>query len=135
MASPDPRAELEETLQQLRQELAAAKELTRRTTFPELLELAHKNYTERLRVETDRSLTTQGSITSTKGKKHPKYLKPWVDFPQLQQKYFDEAYKILCEDAEAFYFTPRIALEEEGRAVCDRALTTRKIWNAMIGPP
>ncbi|KAK5219830.1 hypothetical protein LTR47_011366 [Exophiala xenobiotica] len=88
--------------------------------------LCHKHFTEPLRVELDRSLTTKGSITSTRGKYHPTSLRPWLDFPRVQQRYFDEAYELLCHGDDNLAFTPQIALEEEGRALCDRALTSEK---------
>ena len=103
-----------------------AEQLTMKTSFPQFIRLCHEHFTVPLRVETDRSLTTGGSITNPREKKHPTYLRPWEDFPQTHQRHFDAAYSVLCEDTERPLFSPRIALEEEGRTVCGRRLTSEK---------
>ncbi|OAP55383.1 hypothetical protein AYL99_10356 [Fonsecaea erecta] len=103
-----------------------AEQLTTRTSFPQYIQLCHEHFTVPLRVETDQSLTTGGSITNPREKKHPTYLRPWDDFPQTHLRYFDAAYSVLYDDNERLLFSPRIALEEEGKTVCDRALTSEK---------
>ena len=108
------------------QRAEAAERLTQRTTFPEFLEICHRHFTVPLRIETDRSLTTKGSITDPKQRKHPTYLRPWLDFPQSHLRYFDAAYALLSQDDDRVGFTPRIALEEEGQSLCERALTSEK---------
>ena len=60
----------------------AAKERANKTTFPKLPVVCHNHPSDKLQVQTDRSLATKGSITSPKGKKHPSRLLPWDDFPQ-----------------------------------------------------
>lgn len=104
----------------------AAEELTKRTSFAEFIRLCHKHLTVPLRVEIDQSLTTGGSITNPREKKHPTYIRPWEDFPQTHLHYFDAAYSVLCRHDERSLFSPRVALEEEGRNVCDRSLTSEK---------
>ena len=120
-------------VERLRRELAeaqqraeAAERLTARTTFPEFLEICHNHFTMPLRVESDRSLTTKGSITDPKQRKHPTFLRPWLDFPQSHLHYFDAAYTLLCQGADQSSFTPRSALEEEGQTVCEGRLTSEK---------
>jgi hypothetical protein len=49
--------------------------------FPTFLGHRHKPFSEPLQVQTNRSLTTKGSITSPRAKKHPTNLRPWHDFP------------------------------------------------------
>ena len=72
-------------------------------------------------MQTDRSQTTKGSITSPKGKKHPSRLLPWDDFPQQQQRYFDAAYSFLSpldRDSPAA-FVPALVIEDLVRSLCD----------------
>jgi septal ring factor EnvC (AmiA/AmiB activator) len=57
----------------------AAEERSEHTALPTFLQLCHTLFSEPLRVQTNRSLTTKGSITSPRGKKHPTYLRPWHD--------------------------------------------------------
>ena len=59
-------------------------EKTKPTTFEEYLRACHTFLSKPLRIQTDKSLSTQGSITSPKNKPCPTLLKPWTDFPILQ---------------------------------------------------
>jgi hypothetical protein len=71
-------------------------------------------------MQTDRSLSTQGSITNPKNKPCPTPLKPWTDFPELQQQLFERTYEYIPLDTELFtstqYFTGL------GQDICDRPL-------------
>ena len=98
------------------------------TTFPIFLELCHGHLSKNLEVQTDRSLTTKGSITSPKGKKHPCRLRPWDNFPQQQQQYFDAAYALLCplDRAPPGLFVPPLVIENLGRTVCRRPLASER---------
>jgi hypothetical protein len=58
---------------------------TRATTFKEYIRAYHTLLSKPLRIQTDKSLSTQGSITSPKNKPCPTLLKPWTDFPIRQQ--------------------------------------------------
>jgi pyruvate-formate lyase len=58
---------------------------TRPTTFEEYIRACHTLLSKPLRNQTDKSLSTQGSITSPKNKPCPTLLKPWTDFLVLQQ--------------------------------------------------
>ena len=95
-----------------------AEERTRRTTFEELLESCH-SLSESILVQTDRSLSTQGSTTSPKGKCCPTMMLPWEDFPKLRQNAFDELYKTLHPplDQAPQLFSPLIHFEELGHTI------------------
>ena len=112
----------------LAERVGAAEERAGKTTFPQLLELCHNQLSKKLQVQTNRSLTTKGSITNPKGKKHPSHLRPWDDFPQRQQQYFDAAYALLCpldRDPPAI-FAPPVVIEDLGRTLCRRPLASEK---------
>ena len=94
-------SDLDAQLARMRQELEEerrlrkqAEELTRRTTFDELLEACHE-LSQHMFVQTNRSLSTQGSTTSPKGKCCPTALRPWLEFPSIQQEAFDAVYNLL----------------------------------------
>jgi hypothetical protein len=55
-------------------------------------------------------------------------LRPWHDFPQLQQQYFDSAYSLLCPDESSprKLFSSRVALEDLGQTLCRRPLASEK---------
>lgn len=55
-------------------------EKTKPTTFEEYLRACHTHLSKPLHIQTDRSLSTQGSVTSPKNKPCLTLLKPWTDF-------------------------------------------------------
>jgi len=97
---------------------------TRPTTFEEYIRACHILLSKPLRIQTDKSLSTQGSITSPKNKPCPTLLKPWTDFPVLQQQLFERAYESIPRDAELFSSTQY--LTELGQDICDRPLASEK---------
>merc|ERR1711977_163227 len=97
---------------------------TRPTTFEEYIRACHTLLSKPLRIQTDKSLSTQGSITSPKNKPCPTLLKPWTDFPVLQQQLFERAYYYIPQDAEHFSSTQY--LTELGQDICDRPLASEK---------
>jgi hypothetical protein len=97
---------------------------TRRTTFEEYIRTCHTLLSKPLRVQTDKSLSTQGSITSPKNKPCPTLLKPWTDFPIRQQQLFETVYEYIPQDAEQFSSVQY--LTELGQDLCDRPLASEK---------
>ncbi|KAH8772338.1 hypothetical protein BGZ57DRAFT_942454 [Hyaloscypha finlandica] len=87
---------------------------TRPTTFEEYIRACHTLLSKPLRIQTDKSLSTQGSITSPKNKPCPTLLKPWADFPVQQQQLFERTY-----DSTQY-------LTELGQDLCDRPLASEK---------
>jgi len=75
-------------------------------------------------MQTDKSLSTQGSITSPKNKPCPTLLKPWTDFPALQQHRFERIYEYIPRDVGLFSSTQY--LTELGQDLCDRPLASEK---------
>src|SRR5271156_631760 len=97
---------------------------TRRTTFEEYIRTCHTLLSKSLRVQTDKSLSTQGSITSPKNKPCPTLLKPWTAFPIRQQQLFERVREYIPHDAE--HFSPIQYLTELGQDLCDRPLASEK---------
>ena len=97
---------------------------TRPTTFEAYLRACHTFLSKPLRIQTDKSLSTQGSITSPKNKTCPTLLKPWTDFPVLQQQLFETIHDYIPRDAELFSSTQY--LRELGQDICDRPLASEK---------
>ncbi|RFU26337.1 hypothetical protein B7463_g10008, partial [Scytalidium lignicola] len=103
---------------------AAVGEMTRSTTFEEYLRACHTCISLPLRIQTDKSLTTQGSVTSPKDRVCPTLLKPWTDFPSTQQSLFDEISSYIPPDLQ--HFSSRQYIQELGRELCDRPLASEK---------
>jgi hypothetical protein len=97
---------------------------TRPTTFEEYIRACHTLLSKPLRIQTNKSLSTQGSITSPKNKPCPTLLKPWTDFPVLQQQLFERIHEYIPRDAELFSSTQY--LRELGQDLCDRPLASEK---------
>ena len=98
---------------------------TRRTTFEEILESCH-SLSESMSVQTDKSLSTQGSTTSPKGKCCPTTLQPWNDFPSIRQSAFDEVYNTLhpANGTIPRLFSPLLHIEELGRTISGRKIAS-----------
>jgi hypothetical protein len=121
----DERAELERG----RAEDAEARarieeEKTKPTTFEAYLRACHTFLSKPLRIQTDKSLSTQGCITSPKNKPCPTLLKPWTDFPVLQQQLFERICEYIPRDAKLFSSTHY--LTELGKDLCDRPLASER---------
>ncbi|KAH7364889.1 hypothetical protein BKA65DRAFT_145816 [Rhexocercosporidium sp. MPI-PUGE-AT-0058] len=121
----DGRAELErQRAEHERRRAEEQEERTRRTTYEEYIRACHTLLSKPLRIQTDKSLSTQGSITSPKNKPCPTLLKPWRDFPVLQQQLFERTYEYIPRDAGLFSSTQY--LTELGQDICDRPLASEK---------
>lgn len=64
------------------QQALAERRRNRLTTFEEFIRCAHNHLSKPLEVQTDKSLSTKGSITSPKNRMCPIRLRPWTEFPQ-----------------------------------------------------
>jgi hypothetical protein len=84
----------------------------------------HTLLSKQLRIQTDKSLSTQGSITSTKNKPCPTLLTPWTEFPTLQQRLFERVSEYIAQDAG--HFSSIQYLTELGHDLCDRPLASEK---------
>ena len=112
---------LEETQQQLQKEqqnYRQEEQKTRPTTFEEYIRLCHIHLSMPLCIQTNKSLTTKGSITSSKNKACPTLLKPWSDFSNLLEQLCQ---KILNNiPSEERLFSSSQYLTELGQSLCDR---------------
>ncbi|KAL5312936.1 hypothetical protein ACEPPN_019362 [Leptodophora sp. 'Broadleaf-Isolate-01'] len=99
-------------------------EKTKPTTFEEYLHACHTFLSKPLRIQTDKSLSTQGSITSPKNKPCPTLLMPWTDFPIMQQQLFERVSEFIPQDAK--HFSSIQYLKELGQDLCDRPLASEK---------
>jgi hypothetical protein len=116
--------EADERAEQERRRAEEQEKKTRRTTFEEYISACHTFLSKPLRVQTDKSLSTQGSITSSKNKRCPAFLKPWTDFPIRQQQLFEKVYEYIPPDKECFSSIQY--LNELGQDLCDRPLASEK---------
>ena len=101
-----------------------AESKTKPTTFQEYIRACHTHLSKSLSIQIDKSLSTQGSITSTKNKPCPTLLMPWTEFPILQQRLFERIYEYIPRDAELFSSIQYLI--ELGQNLCDRPLASEK---------
>ncbi|KAL8903350.1 MAG: hypothetical protein Q9207_003985 [Kuettlingeria erythrocarpa] len=84
-----------ERAEQANQRADKAEATTQSTTLEELLEHCHKELFQHFEIQADKTLTTQGDVTSPIGKSYPRQLRVWTQFPELQQRAFDKYYATL----------------------------------------
>ncbi|KAL9043630.1 MAG: hypothetical protein Q9214_003190 [Letrouitia sp. 1 TL-2023] len=89
-----------------------AEQKTRPTTLEELLHACHIDLFEKFAVQTIKTFTTRGSITSPAGKSCPKLLTPWTDFPKVQLEAWNDIYNSL---GDARLFNSLQYIEENGQ--------------------
>ena len=91
--------QLERDKQQLMSKYEESEKKTEGTALPQYLQACHEYFHVPLTVGWDPGLTSKG-FTNPKKKLHPKVLKRWTDFPQLQKTFFDRVSNICCPIGE-----------------------------------
>ena len=94
LRAAEQRAEAEgQRAQEAEQRAQEAEQRAQHTTFHEYLQACHEYLHKPLRVETNKSWTTQGQ-TNPAEKYYPKTLAPWEGFPSTQIKKFSKVSNI-----------------------------------------
>ncbi|KXJ85266.1 hypothetical protein Micbo1qcDRAFT_169548, partial [Microdochium bolleyi] len=83
-----------------RAEDAAAQ--SQQTTLPGYITNCHRYLDLNVAVESDKSLTTKGSITNPQDKLVPRTLKPWTDFLEQQRSIHGRLYSVFPVDKQVF---------------------------------
>ncbi|KAK9357096.1 hypothetical protein V1504DRAFT_158071, partial [Lipomyces starkeyi] len=99
---------------------------TRETTFAEFIRNCQIFLSEPLQIQTNKALSTKGSLTSPTGRVCPTYLRPWSDFPHVQRQAYDSVYQLLqpINHTPPQLFSSRLALQDLGRRLCRRRLAS-----------
>ncbi|CRK39490.1 hypothetical protein BN1708_001691, partial [Verticillium longisporum] len=79
-----------------------AEEQTRPTTFIEYIVACHIHVFLKLVVETDKKLTSKGSITNPRNKWCPTHLRPWPDFLEQQRVIFGKLHDSFPTNSRLF---------------------------------
>ncbi|KAF2972174.1 hypothetical protein GQX73_g1366 [Xylaria multiplex] len=97
------RAEREQQRAEREQQRADESEEHRRpTSLDEYIAACHELVFSKLKVETNKALTSRGPITNPRNKYCPTSLKPWSDFLQEQSATFGELYATCSPERRAF---------------------------------
>jgi hypothetical protein len=104
-----------------------AEERSRRTTFLGFIRTCHTLLSLPLKVEAS-SRYTRGSIPIPKGKYCPTKLQIWSNFPAMQQEIYTSVCRYLhpTEDRALRLFSPVVALEDLGRRISRRPLSSEQ---------
>ncbi|KAJ2891106.1 uncharacterized protein MKZ38_000915 [Zalerion maritima] len=94
--------EAEQQRQREQQRAEKAEQQTRRTTLAEYIEACPELVFTKFAAETNKSLTSQGSITTPRHKLCPARLLPWSDFLEQQKTTFGTLYSTFPTQTEAF---------------------------------
>ncbi|KAI0411456.1 hypothetical protein F5X98DRAFT_383754 [Xylaria grammica] len=95
-------AKVRQRIEEARQRADRIKEHTRRTSLDEYIAACHELVFSQFKVETNKSLTSRGSITNPRDKLCPTSLKPWSDFLQQQSRIFGELYATCSPERRVF---------------------------------
>ena len=98
---------------------------TRMTTFEEYLAACHDHLQSALSVETDRRFTTKG-FTTVKNKYYPKFLRPWVEFPEIQQQCFESIHCFFREQPAGRFFSSIQFIQELAKNLHVHKLASEK---------
>ncbi|KAI1499333.1 hypothetical protein F5X99DRAFT_430823 [Biscogniauxia marginata] len=85
-----------------RRQREEAEQQTRCTTLVEYIQYCHDLLFTRFAVETNKSLTSKGSVTNPQNKLCPTHLVPWVDFLDQQKTTFGILHSTFPAQIEAF---------------------------------
>lgn len=112
---------------QAEEEREQAKELTRETTFDEYMAACHSLLCEPLRVACP-SRSTKGSIPAPTGKYCPTRFCEWGDFDAQQIEMYNTVRSYLQPGGVDVprLFSPLLALQDLGRRLCTRPLSSEK---------
>lgn len=116
--------EAERTGREERQRAERAEEQTRPTTLDEYMAACHYSVFSKLTVETDKKLTSKGSITNPRHKSCPTLLKPWSDFLDQQKAIFGALYDTF--PAQSRFFESQNFLAGLGNRVSQRSIANEK---------
>ncbi|GAB7364012.1 hypothetical protein MBLNU230_g4570t1 [Neophaeotheca triangularis] len=117
----------EEQQRQAEEEREQARERTRETTFDEYIAACHSLLCEPLRAACP-SRSTKGSIPAPTGKYCPTRFREWTDFAAQQTEVYDTVRSYLqpTEVDAPRLFSPLLALQDLGRRLCSRPLSSEK---------
>jgi hypothetical protein len=93
---------------------------SRPTTFLEFIEKCHVHISQPLRVETNKSRSTGGSLTSPQGRLCPTHLRPWKNFHQQQTEIYEDVLQLLESSLNPRSFSSQISIQDLGRRLCRR---------------
>ncbi|KAH7112736.1 hypothetical protein EDB81DRAFT_768295 [Dactylonectria macrodidyma] len=110
--------------QEERQRADQAEEQTRPTTLDEYIAACHDLVFSKFVVETDKKLTSKGSITNPRNKWCPTHLRPWSDFLEQQRVIFGALYDTFPAQSRAF--ESRSFLAGLGNRISQRSIGNEK---------
>jgi hypothetical protein len=124
----DERQRAEDERQRAEDERQRAEELRRRnqkTTLTEYLDLLHTHISQRISVQTDKAMTTQGDpITKPDGKLRPNQLLQWTDYLDLQREIFERLLNVYPVERMERVFQSETFVTELGDTVALRKLAS-----------
>ncbi|KAJ4317082.1 hypothetical protein N0V84_007535 [Fusarium piperis] len=109
-----------------RQRADKAEEESRPTTLDEYINACHGLVFTQFSVQTNKSLTTMGSMTNPRNKFCPTRLEPWLDFLEEQRITFGAVYSTLANANDDRSFESRAFLRGLGARVSHRAISNEK---------
>jgi hypothetical protein len=124
----EQRQRAEEQQQQAEQRVKEAEKRTQNTTFDECLIACQSYLQTALIVETDKSQTTKGTTTKITNKYHPKTLKHWAEYPDIQQQIFNDVRHIFHAEGqpEERIFHPTLYFQALGADLANNKIRSER---------
>ena len=107
--------QVEEATRQAEEAIKQAEKMIRRTNFFEFLDAAHVHLSLTLRVQTDKTMATEGDPSNSTGKYCPKLIRPWTDFAAQQDTIWSQLDELSNTITSARAFDSLPVFEAAGR--------------------
>uniref|UniRef100_A0A093UUL1 Serine/threonine-protein kinase D n=1 Tax=Talaromyces marneffei PM1 TaxID=1077442 RepID=A0A093UUL1_TALMA len=116
----------EQAKEQIEAERNLLKSETQPTTFLEFIETCHVHISQPLRVETNKTRSTGGSLTSPKGRLCPTYLRPWKTFHEQQTEIYETVIRLLQSSSKHNLFSSKSSIHDLGRRLYRRPFASEE---------
>ena len=116
------REEAERRAQEDRRGREDAEQSLLKTALVEYIRLCHDHYFLNISLQTDKTLTAKGAMTSPVSRKHPKRLAPWETFLEEQMTTFQRLYTCYPPEGGPRVFERNITVKDRGKDVKMRSL-------------
>ena len=124
-------ARSEQELQGINEQIGELEEI-RQTTLYEYLEHCHEHLSKKIRVQTDKSQSTQGNPKNATRKKRPDFIQPWTDFIETQKAKLEELFFRYRPYADVQAFESAHFTRTFGKRMADRMLASEPDLHTAI---
>ena len=123
---------LEQQVEEEKERAENSQRETRPTTLAEYLEVCQRHLTDKISVQTDKSMTTHGDPSNATGKYRPDYLQPWKNFLDTQQETLEQLFSSYPDYTTERAFESLHFVQGLGKRTSDRKLASEMDLHTVI---